>query len=147
MNLRVSDRSKLIVQSEIRNMTIECNRIKGINLAQKVREFKSALSLQKDAVVQARQTEKTDFSELSASFVIKDGVAENHDLDMKSPFLRLSGEGQVNLPTSRLDYLARTTVAATSKGQDGADLSALKGLTVPVRLSGPFDALDWIYPK
>ena len=36
MNLRVSDRSKLIVQSEIRNMTIECNRIKGINLAQGV---------------------------------------------------------------------------------------------------------------
>ncbi len=36
MNLRVSDRSKLIVQSEIRNMTFECNRIKGINLAQGV---------------------------------------------------------------------------------------------------------------
>ncbi len=36
MNLRVSERSKLIVQSEIRNMTIECNRIKGINLAQGV---------------------------------------------------------------------------------------------------------------
>ena len=36
MNLRVSDRSKLIVQSEIRNMTIECNMIKGINLAQGV---------------------------------------------------------------------------------------------------------------
>ena len=36
MNLRVSDRSKLIVQSEIRNMTIECNRIKGTNLAQGV---------------------------------------------------------------------------------------------------------------
>jgi aminotransferase len=36
VKLRVSDRSKLIVQSEIRNMTIECNRIKGINLAQGV---------------------------------------------------------------------------------------------------------------
>jgi aminotransferase len=36
MNLRVSDRSKLIVQSEIRNMSIECTRIKGINLAQGV---------------------------------------------------------------------------------------------------------------
>jgi aminotransferase len=34
--LGVSDRSKLIVQSEIRNMTLECNRVGGINLAQGV---------------------------------------------------------------------------------------------------------------
>jgi AsmA protein len=117
--------------------------IKGINLAQKLREFKATLSLQSDAVQQARQTEKTDFSELSASFQIKDGVASNHDLDMKSPFLRLGGEGQVNLPKGNLDYTARATVAATATGQGGADLSALKGLTVPVHLSGPFDALGW----
>ncbi|MEX8519455.1 MAG: AsmA family protein [Leptothrix sp. (in: b-proteobacteria)] len=117
--------------------------IKGINLAQKLREFKATLSLQSDAVQQARQTEKTDFSELSASFQIKDGVASNHDLDMKSPFLRLGGDGQVNLPKGSLDYTARATVAATATGQGGADLSALKGVTVPVHLSGPFDALGW----
>ncbi len=34
--LEVSDRSKLIVQSEIRNMTLECTRVGGINLAQGV---------------------------------------------------------------------------------------------------------------
>jgi aminotransferase len=34
--LAVSDRSKLIVQSEIRNMTLECNRVGGLNLAQGV---------------------------------------------------------------------------------------------------------------
>ena len=36
MRLDVSDRSKLIVQSEIRNMTLECTRVGGINLAQGV---------------------------------------------------------------------------------------------------------------
>jgi len=36
MNLKVSDRSQLIIQSEIRNMTIECNKVQGINLAQGV---------------------------------------------------------------------------------------------------------------
>jgi AsmA protein len=29
------------------------------------------------------------------------------------------------------------------QGQEGAELAALKGLTVPVRLTGPFEAIAW----
>lgn len=36
VKLGYSDRSRLVVQSEIRNMTLECNRVGGINLAQGV---------------------------------------------------------------------------------------------------------------
>ncbi|MFM9914621.1 MAG: AsmA family protein [Rhizobacter sp.] len=117
--------------------------IKGINLAKSLRQAKAAIGLKQDAVQKARETEKTDFSELSASFQIANGVASSKDLDMKSPFLRLGGEGTVDIGKGRIDYLARATVTGTSKGQDGADLAALKGLQVPVRLTGPFEALDW----
>ena len=117
--------------------------IKGINLAKSLRQAKAAIGLKQDAVQKASETEKTDFSELSASFQIADGVARSKDLDVKSPFLRLGGEGAVDIGKGRIDYLARATVTGTSKGQDGADLAALKGLQVPVRLSGPFEALDW----
>jgi AsmA protein len=117
--------------------------IKGINLASTLRQARAALALKKDAVQKARQTEKTDFSALNASFQIIDGVARNHDLDLRSPFLRLGGEGAIDIGHGRIDYLARTTVTASAKGQGSADLAALKGLTVPVRLSGPFESLDW----
>ncbi len=117
--------------------------IKGINLAKSLRQAKAAIGLKQDAVQKASETEKTDFSELSASFQIADGVARSKDLDVKSPFLRLGGEGAVDIGKGRIDYLARATVTGTSKGQDGADLASLKGLQVPVRLSGPFEALDW----
>lgn len=117
--------------------------IKGINLAKSLRQAKAAIGLKQDAVQKASETEKTDFSELSASFQIADGVARSKDLDVKSPFLRLGGEGAIDIGKGRIDYLARATVTGTSKGQDGADLAALKGLQVPVRLSGPFAALDW----
>src|SRR5690606_21976018 len=43
----------------------------------------------------------------------------------------------------RIDYTARATVTGSATGQGGAELAALKGLTVPVRLTGPFDAIDW----
>lgn len=117
--------------------------IKGINLAKTLRQAKSALSMKQDASQKSVQTEKTDFSELSASFQIADGVARSRDLDMKSPFLRLGGEGAIDVGRGRIDYLARATVTSTSKGQDAPDLAALKGVTVPVRLAGPFESLDW----
>jgi AsmA protein len=117
--------------------------IKGMNLAKSLRQAKAALSLRQDAVHKASQLEKTDFSELNASFDIDGGVARSKDLDAKSPFLRLGGDGTIDVGKGRVDYTARATVAATSKGQDGADLAALKGLTVPVRLAGPFEAVEW----
>ncbi|MEO8154357.1 MAG: AsmA family protein, partial [Rhizobacter sp.] len=118
--------------------------IKGVNLAKSLRQAKATLGMkQSDEKQKASQTEKTDFSELSASFVIADGVARNTDLDAKSPFFRLGGDGALDVGKGTIDYTARATVASTTKGQDGADLAGLKGLTIPVHLSGPFEAMDW----
>ena len=87
--------------------------------------------------------EKTDFSELSASFLIREGVAHNNDFLLKSPFLRLTGGGDINIAEGSLNYLAKAAVVATSAGQGGKELGDLKGLTVPVRASGPFAALKY----
>lgn len=117
--------------------------VRGINLAQRLREAKALLSLRKDASSQAQRSEKTDFSELAATFQIQHGVAENRDLALKSPFLRVVGEGRVDLPARQLDYTVRSTLIGSAKGQGGAEVAALKGVTVPVRLNGPFDAPGW----
>jgi AsmA protein len=118
--------------------------IRGINLAKSLREAKAKLGVGGGASVQqANTTEKTDFSALSASFRIDDGVARNTDLIASSPFLRLAGSGRIDLGESTMDYVARVTLAATSKGQDGKSAAELKGLTVPVRLHGPFASLDY----
>lgn len=146
MDVEATGRSVNALKSKLQGqmaLQLRDGAIKGINLAKSLRQAKAAIGLQQDAVQKASETEKTDFSEMSASFQIANGVASNKDLDVKSPFLRLGGEGAIDIGQSRIDYLARATVTGTSKGQDGADLAALKGLQVPVRLSGPFAALDW----
>lgn len=146
MDVEATGRSVNALKSKLQGqmaLQLRDGAIKGINLAKSLRQAKAAIGLQQDAVQKASETEKTDFSEMSASFQIANGVARNKDLDVKSPFLRLGGEGSVDIGQSRIDYLARATITGTSKGQDGADLAALKGLHVPVRLSGPFAALDW----
>ena len=71
------------------------------------------------------------------------GVAQSDDLDVKSPFLRIGGAGCFDIGRGRIDYTARVTVIDSALGQGGAGLDALRGVTVPVALSGPFDAIDW----
>jgi AsmA protein len=117
--------------------------IKGVNLARTLRQAKAALSMKQDAITKASTAEKTDFTELTASARIEGGVARSDDLDLKSPYLRVGGSGRFDIGAGRIDYTARATVAPTATGQDGADLAALRGVTVPVQLSGPFEAIDW----
>jgi AsmA protein len=116
--------------------------IKGINLAEVFRKAKTALGSQ-EARAEARETQKTDFSELNATFTIKNGVAHNEDLEAKSPLFRISGRGDIDIGNSRIDYVTKASVVASTQGQGGADLGQLSGLTVPVHLSGPFDALKY----
>jgi AsmA protein len=113
--------------------------IKGINIAGSIRSAKAKLgSLKGETTQAASQTEKTDFSELTASFNIKNGVAHNSDLAGKSPLLRLGGDGDIDIGNENLNYLVKATVVATAAGQGGKELTDLKGLTVPVKLTGPF---------
>ena len=116
--------------------------IKGVDLAGAVRRVKSLFNTA-DVEGSGSAKEKTDFSELTGSFAIRNGVAHNEDLNLKSPFLRVSGSGDVNIPQSSMNYVVKTSVVSSMTGQGGADRLELKGLTVPVRVSGPFDRLKY----
>ena len=121
--------------------------IKGINLAQKLRDLKNKLALNKatatDDTQASRKEEKTDFSEMTASFQLNKGVAHNNDLFAKSPFLRLTGEGDVDIGLGQINYLAKARVVNTSSGQDGKNADQVAGVTVPVRITGPLDKITW----
>jgi AsmA protein len=80
--------------------------------------------------------EKTDFSELSASFSIANGIATNQDLRLVGPLMRVTGAGQIRLPDQTLDYTIKPKLVASLQGQGATD--ALSGLEVPVRFSGPW---------
>ena len=115
--------------------------IKGINIGQVLRKAKARLSGEQAEA--GSPAEKTDFSELSASFTIKNGVAHNEDLDVKAPLFRITGSGDIDIGASSLNYTTKVAVVASAKGQGGAELEELRGLTVPVTLAGPFDNLSY----
>lgn len=117
--------------------------VRGVNVGKMLRDAKAVLKSGQAGSATASTTEKTDFSELTASFRIAGGVARNDDLAMKSPLLRLGGAGDIDIGNSRIDYLAKVSIVDTAQGQAGKELAELRGITIPIRLRGPFDKLSY----
>jgi AsmA protein len=115
--------------------------IRGLDLGRAVRQARTRLRGQPAADTEAPA--QTDFTELHGSFRIAEGVLRNDDLYGKSPLLRLEGRGSADLPQGVIDYRLTAFVVGTSKGQDGKDLEDLRGVPIPVVVSGELRNPDY----
>ncbi|MGH8659814.1 MAG: AsmA family protein [Gammaproteobacteria bacterium] len=115
--------------------------IRGFNIARIIREVESrgsGLPLPPNSA-----PVQTDFSEMTGTAHLANGLASNKDLVLKSPLLRVEGIGYANLATEQVDYRINATLVDTSKGQGGKGLEELKGIPIPVRVRGTFDKLKF----
>jgi AsmA protein len=132
LNVKGSGSSQQAIVSNLNGngaIKITDGSIKGMNLAQFWRDMKHGFLFD-------NPSQSTDFSELSGTYTITQGVVSNSDLAMKSPALRLSGKGTVNLPQRTVNYRLVPSVVTTLKGQGGKDAS---GLDIPIDISGSID--------
>ncbi len=118
------------------DVSVRDGAIIGFNLAGAMRSLREG-NLPQFSV---SPSEKTDFSDLTGTFVIAAGIATNTDLKLASPLLRASGAGTVDLPQRSLDYTLRPKLVASLSGQ-GGDKDA-GGLEIPVHFTGPWDHPD-----
>jgi AsmA protein len=109
--------------------------IHGFNVALSLRKARAVLKGEQSNV--ASTTQQTDFSQLTASFTVKDGILNNPDLLVMSPAIRMDGKGDVNLVNETIDYHATPAIVASSKGQGGVSRDELKGVAVPIHCTGP----------
>lgn len=116
--------------------------IRGVDLAQTLRGWRTATQSGTDAVA-SNAARRTEFSQLDASFDVSGGQARSTDLDGRSDFLRVAGEGTIDLAQNRVDYLLRVRVVDTATGRAGPEMALLNGVTVPVELQGPFGGVEW----
>ncbi|MEX1199257.1 MAG: AsmA family protein [Methylophaga sp.] len=118
------------------NFSFNDGALKGINIGETIRKAKAALSGQK--LTDTGAPESTDFSSLTGSFTANNGIINNDDLEMMSPLLRINGKGSASLPKETINYNLRVSVVGTSKGQGGKELEELKGVTIPIKITGTF---------
>jgi AsmA protein len=115
--------------------------VKGANVAEMVRKGKEIISGNFGAASEGLDTgfeeaEQTDFSALTGSFNFINGVGKNKDLSLISPLIRISGEGDVDLPLTKVDYRLVTGIVDSIEGQGTTDDST--GFKIPLRIKGPF---------
>lgn len=109
--------------------------LKGINIAHAIRKAKAALT---GETIANTGDVKTDFSSLGGSFTANQGVINNPDFKLLSPLLRVDGKGTANLGTEALDYGVKVAIVGSIEGQDAKDLEDLKGLIIPIKITGTF---------
>lgn len=118
--------------------------VKGFDLAGAIRDAKGKLNVLKgQSNADADKSKKTDFSELTATFNIKNGVAHNDDLAMKAPVFRLTkgdSKGDIDIGKEQINYLAKPTLVNSLKGQGGKDAEQLGSVGIPVKITGTFAA-------
>ena len=118
---------------------------KGVNLAEMSRTVQGFLKKNDDDEEAGQESvgdnEKTDFSELGATFNIANGIVQNKDFSMLSPFVRVTGNGNVNLLNQTVDFRLRPKFVGSAAGQ-GGDLD-LTGVTVPIIVDGPISNIRY----
>ena len=139
MSVRSSGRSQREIVGNLNgngSLAFTDGAVKGINLGAMLRNVGSAFL---DA--SAGEQQKTDFTEITGTFTVTNGVVKNDDLQLLSPLLRVNGAGTVEMPPRTVNYRITPKLVASAEGQGGQTQAA--GLTVPVIVSGPWSDLSF----
>lgn len=124
--------------------------VKGFNLQQTLVEISEALSKVSrgklpDFSAKYDLSRETQFTSLDANLNFVNGVGTLTKLAVEAPLLRVTqgSPAVVDLANKTLDVVANVRVVNTTRGQGGPDLSRLRGITIPVRVQGPFSDIGY----
>ena len=86
---------------------------------------------------------RTEFTSVSATGTVTDGIFENDDLIIELPFLQLTGSGSVDLPAAQVNYSVQARVFDNPELMSGiteAELADFTKTVVPIKITGPLSA-------
>ncbi|HYL48546.1 MAG TPA: AsmA family protein [Stellaceae bacterium] len=106
------------------SLNLDKGKIEGVNIIGMMKNAAKALSM---GLVGSGND--TDFSTLSGTYTITNGILKNNDLKLVSPELPMTGAGTIDLPQRQVNYRLTPKVAGA--------------LAVPVEITGPWDHLSY----
>tara|TARA_R110002126_G_scaffold3263_2_gene18588 strand:+ start:8578 stop:10410 length:1833 start_codon:yes stop_codon:yes gene_type:complete len=125
---------KGVINSTISNGVIQkWNVSKVLNQAQSVAkaladgQLKDVASIQ-NAMNVNQGDDRFEFTKMIANITLENGVAHNSLLDMQAPLSEISGDGQLDIVKSLIDYNLRLNLSKTKDNNK---------YFVPIKLSGP----------
>ncbi len=86
---------------------------------------------------------RTEFTSVSATGTVSNGIFHNDDLIIKLPFLQLTGSGIVDLPAAQVNYSVQARIFDNPELRSGISEGELADFTktvVPVKITGPLSS-------
>jgi AsmA protein len=101
-------------------------------------EIRRARALLKQQALPARSgPERTPFSALQGTGTMREGVLTNNDLNIAMQYLKVTGQGSVDVPKNTLDYkLVATVLKIPREGAETAQEQDLVDAQIPVKVTG-----------
>lgn len=110
----------------------------GVDVWQQLRSARAIYK--REDPPEPRLPARTEFTAITASGAVTDGVFNNDNLVAELPFLRVTGTGQVNLGSRELDYSVQARILETPEFMSSASEDELSDFTealIPIRIRGP----------
>ncbi len=104
-------------------------------------EIVQALKRATEALNSSDANQRTEFSEMSASYSGSQGTFSTGDMRLAAPLMRIEGSGTVSLASQQLNKRILVRVVPTLQGQ-GSEFAKL-GIPIPIRVAGTFGNLRY----
>lgn len=111
----------------------------NVNIGRTIRELQALLKNQ--SLPTETEPLQTDFSTFSGLFLADQGIIHNENLTIKSPLLRIQGKGDFILKNQDINYNLAVAIVESSMGQGGKELDELRGITIPLKVTGQLNQL------
>lgn len=113
--------------------------VKGVDIQKMLRSVSNTYNSLKGKELEdsSNESDETRFASMGGTFDLDNFVINNLDFSMMAPLFRISGQGEIDVKKQELDYTVRVSVVDSFSGQGGQGLSELRGITLPVRFTGP----------
>lgn len=120
------------------------NDLKGVINADNLLEAKNRLDqIQKkfDNIKNPQADNASYFSQITGTVNIKNGLAQNDDLQARLPFGRIRGEGTFDLVRLYCDYTAFIKLTSKGKVEEGKTYTQMDRTPFKIHFKGPIDSL------
>jgi len=125
-------------------LTLDEGALEGINIWYEIRR---GMALYKGLPPPEPEPNRTVFSRMNMAGTVKDGVVTTNELIGELPFLRMRGDGTIDLGQSQVDLGLVAEISNSPELAKDPLASGLGGKKLPFKITGPLDApalaVDW----
>lgn len=111
--------------------------IKGFDLEHEINKLNAKIKRQPSPATPSPL--QTKFTNLNASGLIKKGIIYNKDLRAATPFARIIGQGNVDLPKEQLNYVATVKLTNSRDISSNKSFEKMNAVPLDVHILGTFD--------